>query len=83
MDAATALADIRGYAAANRILRHAWQRMGERGAQYEDVRHALGGARRCRAAGQGRWKVTGDDLDGDELTLVASIEAGVIVVTVY
>jgi hypothetical protein len=29
-----------GYAAANRIriLRHAWQRMGERGAQYEDVR---------------------------------------------
>jgi hypothetical protein len=40
VDAAAALADIRGHAAANRIriLRHAWQRMGERGAQYEDVR---------------------------------------------
>jgi hypothetical protein len=85
VDASTALADIRGYAAANRIriLRHAWQRMGERGAQYEDVRHALADARRCKAAGQGRWKVTGDDLDGDELTLVVSIEAGVIVVTVF
>ena len=85
MDAATALADIRGYAAANRIriLRHAWQRMGERGAQYEDVRHALASARWCKASDQGRWKVTGDDLDGDELTLVVSIEAGVIVVTVY
>jgi hypothetical protein len=57
--------------------------MGERGAQYEDVRHALAGARRCRAADQGRWKVTGDDLDGDDLTLVVAIEAGVIVVTVY
>lgn len=80
MDAATALADIRGYAAANRIriLRHAWQRMGERGAQYEDFRHALSCARRCRAADQGRWKVTGDDL-----ALVVAIEAGVIVVTVY
>lgn len=85
MDAATALADIRGYAAANRIriLRHAWQRMGERGAQYEDVRHALAGARRCRAADLGRWKVSGDDLDGDELTLVVAIEAGAVVVTVY
>ena len=85
MDAAAALADIRGYAAANRIriLRHAWQRMGERGAQYEDVRHALAGARRCKAADQGRWKVSGDDLDGDELTLVVAIEASVIVVTVY
>lgn len=79
------LADIRGYAAANRIriLRHAWQRMGERGAQYEDVRHALAGAHRRRAADQGRWKVSGDDLDGDELTLVVAIEAGAIVVTVY
>ncbi|HSM91530.1 MAG TPA: DUF4258 domain-containing protein [Anaeromyxobacteraceae bacterium] len=85
MDAATALADIRGYAAAGRIriLRHAWQRMGERGAQYEDVRQALSGARKCRAADQDRWKVSGDDLDGDELTLVVAIEAGVVVVTVY
>jgi hypothetical protein len=85
VEAAQALADIRGYAAANRIqvLRHAWRRMGERGVRYEDVRHALLGARRCRAADQGRWKVTGDDLDSDELTLVVSIEAGVIVVTVY
>ncbi|MGA8893034.1 MAG: DUF4258 domain-containing protein [Anaeromyxobacteraceae bacterium] len=85
MEAAQALADIRGYAAGGRIriLRHAWQRMGERGVRYEDVRHALVGARRCRAADQGRWKVTGDDLDGDELTLVVSIEEGVVVVTVF
>ena len=57
--------------------------MGERGAQYEDVRQALANARRCKAADQGRWKVSGDDLDGDELTLVVAIEAGVVVVTVY
>lgn len=85
MDAAAALADIRGYAAANRIIimRHAWQRMSERGAQYEDVRHALAGARRCRAAEQGRWKVFGEDRDGDELVCVVTIEAGVVVVTVF
>ena len=85
MDAATALADIRGYAGANRIVivRHAWERMVERGARYEDVRHALMGAQRCRAADQGRWKVFGEDLDGDELVCVVAIEAGVVVVTVY
>ena len=85
VDAATALADIRGYATANRIrvLRHAWERMGERGAQYEDVRHALARARRCKAADQGRWKVFGDDRDGDEIILVVFIESGVVVVTVY
>jgi hypothetical protein len=85
VDAATALADIRGFAAANRIriVGHAWERMGERGAQFEDVRHALAGARKCKAADLGRWKVSGDDLDGDELILVVAIESGVVVVTVY
>jgi hypothetical protein len=57
--------------------------MGERGARYEDVRHALAGARTCRAADGGRWKVAGDDLDGDELVVVVAVEAGVVVVTVY
>jgi hypothetical protein len=85
VDAATALADIRGYATANRIsiADHAWRRMGERGARYEDVRHALAGARRCVAVERGRWKVSGEDLDGDELILVVAIESGVVVVTVY
>jgi hypothetical protein len=85
VDAATALADIRGYAGANRIVivRHAWDRMAERGARYEDVRHALAGAQRCKAADQGKWKVFGEDLDGDELVCVVAIESGVVVVTVY
>lgn len=68
MDAHSALADIRGYAGANRIL---------------IVRHALAGARRCDAADQGHWKVFGEDLEGDELVCVVAIEAGVVVVTVY
>lgn len=85
VDATTALADIRGFAAANRIriVGHAWQRMSERGVRYEDVRHALAGARRCKASDLGRWKVSGGDLDGDELILVVAIESGVVVVTVY
>jgi hypothetical protein len=85
VEAATALADVRECAGANRIVivRHAWERMAQRGARYEDVRHALAGAQRCTAADQGRWKVFGEDLDGDELVCVVSIEAAVVVVTVY
>lgn len=85
MDAKAALADVRGYAAANRIriARHAWERMAERGVQYEDVRHTLATARSCKAQDRGRWKVAGSDRDGDELVLIVVIEAGVVVATVY
>jgi hypothetical protein len=31
----------------------------------------------------GRWRVEGEDLDGDELTVVVVIEDGVVVVTLY
>lgn len=85
MNASAALVEIRGFAAANRfrISRHAGERMVGRGVQYEDVRRALSTARRCKAQDGDRWKVSGADVDGDELTLIVIIEGGVIVVTVY
>ncbi len=85
MDEVAALTDIRGYAAANqiRIARHAWERMAERRAQYDDVRYALVSARSCEAQDHDRWKVFGADRDGDDLFLIVVLEAGVIVVTVY
>lgn len=85
MDARAALADIRGFGAANRIRigRHAWERMAERGVFYEDVRNALATARSCKVHDGGRWKVFGRDGDGDELVLVVVLEAGVTVVTVF
>jgi len=85
VDIAAALAEIRGNAGANRIriAPHAWDRMAERGARYEDVRHALANARSCKAQDEERWKVFGEDIDGDELVLIVVLDAGVIVVTVY
>jgi len=85
VDARTALADVRGFAAANQILigRHARERMVERGVLYEDVRSALVSARSCRAQDGGRWRVSGSDRDGDDLDLIVVLEAGVVVVTVF
>ena len=85
MDARTALADIRGFGAANRIRigRQARERMVELGVLYEDVRNALATARSCKVQDGGRWKVFGNDRDGDELVLIVVLEAGVIVVTVF
>ncbi len=85
MDADQALQEIRRLAVAHRIVftRHARTRMGERGATVEDVRSALASATSCRAADEGRWKVTGPDLDGDDLDVVAVVEADVVVVTVF
>ena len=51
MTPAEALEDIRGYALAGRIevTGHARQRMRERGAVFEDLRHALTTATACQS----------------------------------
>jgi hypothetical protein len=47
------------------------------------VAHALEHARWCRAEPEdNKWRVKGDDLDGDELTVIVVLEDGLIVVTV-
>lgn len=86
MTPAEALADIRGYAAANRIrvTGHASLRMQQRRADFGDVRSALMTATACRAQANGAWHVEGGvDRDGDGLTVVAAIEQGVVVITVF
>jgi hypothetical protein len=80
-----ALVDIQGYAGANRIeiSSHARLRMAERHARYGDVREALLTAKICRAQDNGTWRVDGEDLDGDGLTIIVAIEGRVIVVTIF
>ena len=82
---AQALEDVRGYARAGRyrILRHAWEEMAEANARERDVHHALANARSCRLQENGRWRVEGEYLDGEELALVVEIEDGLVVVTVF
>jgi hypothetical protein len=48
-----------------------------------DTIHALAKAIHCKGAGSERWRVTGPDLDGDELVVVAVLDNGVAVVTVF
>jgi hypothetical protein len=58
--------------------------MQQRGATYRDLRHALENASTCVTGDRvGRWRVTGPDLDRDDLTAVVVIEDGVVVVTMY
>lgn len=85
MTLAEALADIRGYAGANRIeyTSHARLRMSQRGISFADVRHALMTAPGCRDQGEGTWRVESVDRSGDELTAVVALEGKVVVVTVF
>jgi hypothetical protein len=82
---AEALRDIRGYAAAGRVRfsYHAYDRMDQRGATERDVIAACARAKKCKRAAQGRWKVTGPDIDSDDLTVVVAIEDGLLVVTLF
>ena len=85
MSPAEALRDIRGFSAAGRIRieGHARQRMAERGARYADVVHALSNASGCALQENGRWRVNGEDLEGDDLTAIVVLEQGVVVVTLF
>jgi hypothetical protein len=82
---AQALADVRGYASAGRIEvePHAIQRMRARGVRFEDLQRALTGATACRAEPKDRWRVEGRDRDGDDLAVIAVLEDGVVVVTLF
>ena len=83
---AEVLVDIRGYAAANRIrlTGHASLRMQQRGADFRDVRSALMTATACTLQDNGSWRLDGGlDRDGEELTVIAAIEQGVVVITVF
>ena len=84
-----ALRDIKGYAGANRITYsgHARDQMRARGAQREDVHHALSNATSCKLSDDStaeveRWVANGKDLDGDVLRPVVIIKDGLLVVTV-
>ena len=85
MQARTALDEIRGFATAGRYLLsgHAYERMNVRNVTEQDVRSALVNASGCSPAECERWKVTGPDLYGDELTLVVVLDAGLLIVTVF
>ena len=78
-----ALADIRGYAGANRVrvAPHARLRMIDRNVSPADLRTALATALRCRMQTNGRIRVFGVDADGDQLDPVVILEGDVLVVT--
>ena len=66
------------------MLQHSRRRMRERGAVVEDVMRALINAARCVTSDRpDRWKVTGPDLDGDDLTCVVTIDGQAVVITVF
>jgi len=85
VNALQALANIRGYASADRIeyTSHARLRMSQRVVSFADVRHALMKARGCREQDAGTWKVEGVDRSGEELTVIVALEGTVVVVTVF
>lgn len=85
VSAVKAMKDIKGYAAAGRITftRHARLRMSQRNVADRDVFRALSTASQCVPADGASWKVSGKDLDGDDLDMVVAVENGVIVVTVF
>jgi hypothetical protein len=81
------LAQARLYASQNRVridVYHALPRMSQRGVRRGDVLCALQTGTDCVPGNKaGRWKITGEDLDGEALSVVCVVEGDVLVVTVF
>lgn len=81
-----ALTEVRRLAVMRRVRiedPHVRLRMAQRHVRAEDVFCALCNAVGCKPGNElGRWKVTGPDLDGDDLSLVVVFEGDVVVITV-
>jgi hypothetical protein len=91
MDRATAKATLRDIARFKRmgLSKHCRDRMTERNVSMEDIVHVLlwGTITNIETVDPDRWRctITGEDLDGDELVLVAALDAAkeAACVTVY
>jgi hypothetical protein len=81
-----AVAQVRGFAAANRyrLTDHAIEEMDAAGATFEDVHSALCRARSARyQADRDSWRVAGPDRLGEVLALVVKFEDDMIVITIW
>ncbi len=65
-----------------RLTRHALERMAERTVSKADIRN-VGATGVVKLAENGKFKVTGGDLDGDELSLICVYEYGTLIITVF
>ncbi len=87
MTPAEALATIQALTRAGRVFLgdHALQRMEQRNIRRRDIdRGLLTATAATHQPERDRWKVTGgEDMDGDELTLVVEVHGLLLVVTVF
>ena len=58
-------------------------RLLERAISEEDVRRVLCDAVGCWSSASGRWKLQGEDDDGEDLFLIAELQEAVVVVTAF
>lgn len=85
MSPAEALELIKDYASLGRVYfePHALQQMFRRGATKEDVFAAIETATTCLKQENKKWKVCGQDIVGDELTIIVSLEGMAVIVTIF
>ncbi len=65
------------------ITEHCALRLLERLITEDDVRSVLIGSSSCRLQADGRWKVEGEDCDGERLFLIVEWLEGVVVATAF
>jgi hypothetical protein len=83
-----ALKDCQGYAAAGR-MRLSWhvesESMPDRGATIDDVKEAIRTSTNCKwQPDKNTWRLEGGmDLDDETMTVIAVLDDGVLVVTIF
>ena len=63
---------------------HAAQRMKQRSVTVADIRACAGSAKCCRFHAQnGTWRIEGEDIDGETLTVICALDSDIVIVTIF
>jgi len=65
------------------ITSHARKRMRERSVFEDDIYEAIATASICSPEENGKWRVVGQDIDEDELTLIIAVDGEDVIITLF
>lgn len=85
MTSEEALEEIQEHAVWKRVFitSHARKRMRERSVFEDDIYEVIATASSCRTEGGGKWRVIGQDIDEDELTLIIAVDGENVIITLF
>ena len=65
------------------LTQHARLRMKQRGVRFQDIIHCADSAKSAEDQGNGKYCIKGEDLEGENLTLIVAYDGSTVIITMF